>query len=100
MCSNERLKPRHANLLSAKLLLSYLSILIVPLAAILVIYNTAAGLMYTVQYERISAGLDETAREMERSLEEAANLGRHISTGGELSQLQRSLQQDGGKASY
>lgn len=88
------------NASSARLLLSYLSILIVPLLVIGIIYATASNLMYTVQYERMSAALEQMAIETQQRMDEAKNLGIHISTAKELSKLQKELRKSGQKATY
>lgn len=81
---------KRPNLLSIKLLLSYLSILAVPLFAMIVVYSTASNLMYTVQQERMYANLQSTATDIQRSLQEAANLGAYIATLPEVAQLEKS----------
>lgn len=88
------------NLMSAKLLLSYLSILAVPLLAIVVVYTTAANLMYTAQQERMYANLQQTALETQRNLQEASNLGSYISTMSEIAQLEKTVRGSGGKATF
>lgn len=95
----QRAREQKHNALSVKLLLSYLSILVVPLLTIAVIYNTATGFMYSVQQSRMSAALQATAAETQRSLQEAANLSTYISTMPELGKMHKMIQ-NVGKASF
>lgn len=91
---------KRPNLLSVKLLLSYLSILALPMLAIVVVYVTASDSLYAIQQERMHATLQATAVETQRHLEEATNLGVYISSMPEFSQMQKQLEEKGGKAAF
>lgn len=82
-----RSKVAKMNRMSMNLLISYLSVLAIPLAAIIIIYFTASRLLLTVQMEKMNNTLRMTAQDVRQSIEEAGNLGAYISTSGELSDL-------------
>ena len=91
---------KQANLFSIQLLLSYLSILAVPLLAIWIVYSTASEMMYKIQQEKMLAQLQTTALETQQSLEEAANLGIYISSAREFTQMQQLLRQENRRATF
>ena len=91
---------KHEKNFSLQLLLSYLSILIVPLCAIALIYTAATKLMYNVQQEKTFAQLQATAVETQQSLLEACNLGIYISNNRTFTELQQRLQQEQRKAHF
>lgn len=82
------------NQLSMNLLISYLSILAAPLLAIVIIYFTAAGLLLSVQKEKMFTTLNMTALEVNRSIEEAGNMGGYISNSPELRDLCSKIRQE------
>ena len=82
------------NQLSMNLLISYLSILIAPLLAIVIIYFTATSLLLSVQKEKMFTTLNMTALEVNRSIEEAGNMGGYISNSPELRDLCSKIRQE------
>lgn len=82
------------NHLSMNLLISYLSILAVPLLAIIIIYFTASNLLMSVQKEKMYTTLNITALDVSRSMEEAGNLGIYVSNSAELKRLCGKIDQD------
>lgn len=91
---------KQAHSLSVRLLLSYLSLLAVPLAAICIVYYTASELLYKVQQEKTLAMLQTTAVEMQQSLAETANLGVYISSAREFTQIQQLLRRENRRATF
>lgn len=82
------------NQLSMNLLISYLSILSAPLLAIIIIYFTATSLLLSVQKEKMFTTLNMTALEVNRSIEEAGNMGGYISNSPELRELCSKIRQE------
>ena len=76
------------------LLISYLSILAAPLLAIIIIYFTATSLLLSVQKEKMFTTLNMTALEVNRSIEEAGNMGGYISNSPELRELCSKIRQE------
>lgn len=66
------------NNLSLNLFISYLSILIFPFLAILVIYFASSSFLLSVQKERLGSTLRQTAEKVDRGLTEAGNTGSYI----------------------
>ncbi|MEG0909971.1 MAG: AraC family transcriptional regulator [Ruthenibacterium sp.] len=91
---------RKEHVFSVKLLLSYLSILALPLLAILVVYSTASTAMYEVRKEKMAATLQTTALEMQQNLNETANLGTYISSMSEFAQMQQLLNRENRRANF
>jgi two-component system response regulator YesN len=75
--------------ISISLLLSNLSILIVPLLALIVIYSTASKLLLQVQKENVSSALSTAVIALDRQFEESYNVGRYISNDNQLLKLCR-----------
>ena len=75
------------NHLSMNLLVSYFSILAIPLLSILIIYFTASNLLLSMQEEKVSTSLHMTALEIRQSIQEAGNLGVYLSSSNSLREL-------------
>lgn len=73
--------------MSVNLLISYLSILAIPLLAIIIIYFTASDLLISLQKEKMYTALNNTALDVSRSMVEAGNLGIYVSNSVELKKL-------------
>lgn len=82
------------NQLSMNLLVSYLSILAIPLLAIIIIYFTASDLLISLQKEKMYAALNSTALDVSRSMVEAGNLGIYVSNSIELKALCGRIEND------
>lgn len=74
------------------LLVSYLSILIAPFCAIVIIYFATTNLLLSVQKEKMNTTLNTTALEITRGLIEAGNLETYISNMKELKTLSTKVQ--------
>lgn len=70
--------------ISINLLISYLSILIVPLMAIVLVYFAANNILINTQIEKSCASLHEAASSISKSLREASNIAVFISDSKEL----------------
>lgn len=68
------------NSISIRILLSYLSILLIPLLAIGIIYNTAIQALLDTQQKETIYSLEQTARIMQQRLEELNNIISYIQT--------------------
>lgn len=75
------------NKLSVNLLISYLSILVVPLAAIIAIYFVANNTLLQNQIEKSAALISQTSSDINKSLTEAGNLAIYISDSRELRKI-------------
>lgn len=80
------------NHLSMNLLVSYLSILIAPFCAIVIIYFATINLLVSVQKEKMNTTLNTTALEITRGFIEAGNLETYISNMKELKTLSSKVQ--------
>lgn len=91
---------KKVNYLSLQLLLSYLSVLAVPLLAIILIYFTASRLLLSVQIERFQNSMNETAQQVDKNIEEAGNLSFYITNSRELQDLVKKMARDKQKLNY
>ena len=64
--------------LSFRILLTYFSILLIPLIAILIIYNTSINALLVHQEEQTMYGLEKTAELVQVQLEELQNINSYI----------------------
>lgn len=91
---------KRVNYLSINLLLSYLSLLAAPLLAIIIIYFTSSNLLLNIQTEKLQAGLNETAQEVDKHLEEAGNLCIYISNSRDLQEITYQEEQNKKQTSF
>lgn len=78
---------REYNKISLNLLISYLSILVVPLCAIIAIYFVANNILLNNQIEKSANSMQQTAANINNSLVEAGNIAVYISDSKELSRI-------------
>lgn len=76
--------------ISINLLLNYLSILVVPLIAIVISYHTALGVLVEKQTEIIEGNLLQTSYYISDTLRDATNIANYISNSKEIRDLSNS----------